>query len=426
MQSGAWGRNAIVLLLYMTLLMIAVPVVPLLLGVAVGYNWKGWASRLSRFPGISATGGATAGAVTVVYGYVLLTGSYAVAAAGGDTGETASTPTSTPTPTPTPAATPTETTDTESTTATPITTPTPDLTRTETSSDASPTPTSSPTPDSVSGSSQTEFIVTVTEVIDGDTIDIRYRNGSTDTVRFLGVDTAEVNTGTEPSDWEGVPSTDAARDCLRAAGEDASKYVASEIEGDSVTIRLDEEADRRGSFGRLLAYVIDGEQNLNYQLVVRGDARVYDAPFTQSTRFYDAEDQARTDRAGAWRCQDTATPTPTPVADGGSLAVVEIHEDAQGDEYENLNDEYVVFENTGNSNLDISGWQIEDEADHVYEMPSGTTVDAGEQITLKTGSGSDTDRTLYWGQEAPVWNNGGDTVHVRTDSGELVAERSYD
>ena len=37
--------------------------------------------------------------------------------------------------------------------------------------------------------------VTVTDVVDGDTLDIRYENGSTDTVRLLWIDTPETSSG---------------------------------------------------------------------------------------------------------------------------------------------------------------------------------------------------------------------------------------
>ncbi|MGA9399647.1 thermonuclease family protein [Haladaptatus sp.] len=46
---------------------------------------------------------------------------------------------------------------------------------------------SRPTAASITDSEQ----VTVTDVVDGDTLDIQYSNGSTDTVRLLGVDTPE-------------------------------------------------------------------------------------------------------------------------------------------------------------------------------------------------------------------------------------------
>ena len=41
-------------------------------------------------------------------------------------------------------------------------------------------------------------------------------------------------------------------------------------------------------------------------------------------------------------------------------------------------------------------------------------------MTLYTGDGTDADTELYWGADAAVWNNDGDTVYVRTDEGRRV------
>lgn len=124
----------------------------------------------------------------------------------------------------------------------------------------------------------------------------------------------------------------------------------------------------------------------------------------------------------------TTTSTST-ATDGGSepgaLELVEVHADAEGSDRENLNDEYLIFENTGDTKLNLSGWTIEDDADHVYTVPDETTLDPGAQVTLHTGSGSDTATDLYWGASAPVWNNGGDTVTVRTDDGTIVLQEEY-
>ena len=121
----------------------------------------------------------------------------------------------------------------------------------------------------------------------------------------------------------------------------------------------------------------------------------------------------------------TTTSTTTSTSSGGELSVATVHADAEGDDTENLNDEYVVFENTGSSELDISGWEIADEADHTYTVPSGTTIQAGAQVTLYTGSGTNTDTELYWGSGSPIWNNAGDTIIVSNTDGNVVLEESY-
>lgn len=265
-----------------------------------------------------------------------------------------------------------------------------------------------------------ETIVTVTNVVDGDTLDIRYQNGSSDTVRLLGVDTPEVHVETDPAEFEGIPTSPSGETWLRGWGENSSLFVERQVNGTQVTLRFDEQADRRGYYGRLLAYVIVNESyTLNYELVDDGYARVYESGFSNEPRYLAAEAGAQANGTGIWGYSATSAES------DGSLAIAQIHEDAAGSEYDNLDDEYIVFENIGNGPLDLSGWTITDEAGHSYEIPDGVKLEAGEQLRLVTGSGTDTDSTLYWGQEAPVWNNGGDTVIVRNGSGETVIDHEY-
>lgn len=128
----------------------------------------------------------------------------------------------------------------------------------------------------------------------------------------------------------------------------------------------------------------------------------------------------------------TASATPVTTDGGtatteesGALAVKTVHADAEGDDRTNLNDEYVVFENTGSQPLDLSGWTVADEADHTYTVPEGVVLDAGTTVTLHSGSGSDTATELYWNASGPVWNNGGDTVIVTNADGEEVLRETY-
>ncbi|MFC6835302.1 MBL fold metallo-hydrolase [Halomarina ordinaria] len=113
-------------------------------------------------------------------------------------------------------------------------------------------------------------------------------------------------------------------------------------------------------------------------------------------------------------------------ADGeGALSVATIHADAAGDDRENLNDEYVVFENTGEASLDLSGWTVSDEAGKTYTVPEGVDLAPDERVTLRTGSGSDGSGDLYWNAGSPVWNNDGDTVVVERDNGQRALTESY-
>ncbi|MFD1643945.1 thermonuclease family protein [Halohasta litorea] len=67
-------------------------------------------------------------------------------------------------------------------------------------------------PDAVDGESVT---VTVTHVIDGDTMEVEYANGTEETVRLLGVDTPETTLSrVSPDEFAGIPDNTAGRDHL--------------------------------------------------------------------------------------------------------------------------------------------------------------------------------------------------------------------
>lgn len=244
----------------------------------------------------------------------------------------------------------------DSTPPNPTPTPTADdsVTPTLRSPGATPTPiaaggaTASAIPASGSPASRT---VTVTHVVDGDNLDIRYPNASLDTVRLLGVDTPEVHTGTSPEEWEGVPDSDAGHECLRTHGDEASDDVTQWLSGESVRLAFDENEGRLGYNGRLLAYVYHDGEHVNYQLVADGYGRVYDSSFTKRERFYDGEATAQSRELGALSCRTDGGSTPMTSAGSGSggsgaLGVATVHADTGGNEHEKKNDEYVIFENS--------------------------------------------------------------------------------
>jgi micrococcal nuclease len=282
--------------------------------------------------------------------------------------------------------------------------------------------------------------VTVTEVVDGDTVKVKYANGSRDTVRLLGVDTPEVYGSNAPGEFEGVPDTEAGAACLDAAGENASTYAERHLAGEEVRLVFDETADRRGYYDRLLAYVYVDGASFNLALLETGHARLYESTFTERERYRAAEADARAAGRGLWTCAADGADDDTAV-DGGTadagqtetgpsdtdarIAVVRVHADAAGNDNENLNDEYVVLRNEGAAPVDLTGWSVADAAGKTYTFPSGTTLEPGAELTLRTGAGTDGEETVYWGRAGAVWNNDGDTVTLSDDDGAVVAERRY-
>jgi len=141
---------------------------------------------------------------------------------------------------------------------------------------------------------------TVVEVVDGDTVDVEFADGS-------WVDAPETRGETYPSEFEGVPNDAVGRRCLTESGEAATAFMRRAVEDETVTIRFDALAPTRGDYDRLLAYVVVDGESLNRQLVATGHARVYESAFERADAFDAAEMDARATGAGLWACQRETT-----------------------------------------------------------------------------------------------------------------------
>lgn len=147
----------------------------------------------------------------------------------------------------------------------------------------------------------TEFSVEIREVIDGDTMVVGFPDGTVETIRLLGVDTPEVNVDNQPGEFEGVPDTEAGRAHLRTWGERATEFAKARLEpGETVRIVVDETADRRGGYGRLLVYLHDDGALFNRLLLENGYARLFDTRFEKRSGFAETESEAMANGVGLW------------------------------------------------------------------------------------------------------------------------------
>lgn len=112
-------------------------------------------------------------------------------------------------------------------------------------------------------------------------------------------------------------------------------------------------------------------------------------------------------------------------ATGEPLAIKEMQVNAPGIDDWHKNQEYLVFTNAGSNPLELSGWEVHNEAGHTYRFPDGFVLDSGETTTLHSGNGDDTDSDLYWDSERAIWKNGSDTVTVKNADGDVILEKSY-
>jgi hypothetical protein len=80
------------------------------------------------------------------------------------------------------------------------------------------------------------------------------------------------------------------------------------------------------------------------------------------------------------------------------------------DTRKNLNREFVVVKNYGKKTVNIGGWTLgdparPDSANTFYFPGEGFWLKPGKYVIIRTGAGSATGRTLYYGYVRHIWNN---------------------
>ncbi|MDZ4179056.1 MAG: thermonuclease family protein [Coriobacteriia bacterium] len=150
---------------------------------------------------------------------------------------------------------------------------------------------------------------TVTRIIDGDTIDVRFGDGRIERVRFIGVDTPEDTTRHEPY------------------GPEATAYATRTLADQNVYLEYD--AERRDRYDRLLAYVwLEQPAGVsdatvraslfNARLLLDGYAQLLTIPpnVAYADRFTSFQTEAREAGRGLWnlaapQAPSSAQPAPT-------------------------------------------------------------------------------------------------------------------
>lgn len=295
------GRIIVALVLVLIGLTVLIIVAPILLIAALAFLWFAWkrptaaervtsSQRLAPVP-VSVRSTPVRFASALVAGAFLLTlVSVSVARPDADAGEA-------PRPavegqfarsdeTPEPTASPTE-----RPTPRPTARPTPRPT---------PVPTATPEPTPVFGEEPTGTVqsATVISATDGDTIHVLL-DGQDVSVRYIGIDTPETQSGVE---W---------------MGSEATAANAALVSGQQVV--LEKDLSETDQYGRLLRYVwldtATGWLLVNAELLRQGFAQLTtyppDVKYADAV-FLAAQDSARTAGLGLWGAPPTPVPTPVP------------------------------------------------------------------------------------------------------------------
>lgn len=252
------------------------------------------------------------------------------------------------------------------------------------------------------------YPVTVTNVIDGDTLDALFPNGAVERVRLLGIDTPEINPDSnKPHEYDGITDLD----CLGQWGLQSKYVTIAWIKGKDIFIEFDETAGLKTG-ERWLCYVyLENGTDFCALLLKKGYARAYMEGTCSKEYYYFLLQQHAMDKGiGLWSCME--------ITEG--LNIVLVHYDAGGNDEDNLNDEYVVIKNHGDSGKNLSGWMLGDEHGHVYTFPYGFVLAPDASVIIHTGGGTHSSKDLYWGNKNPIWNNNHDSAYLWDLSGLMI------
>ncbi len=138
----------------------------------------------------------------------------------------------------------------------------------------------------------------VIRVVDGDTIEVKFTDGTIEKVRLIGIDTPETVDPRKP---------------VECFGKEASAKMKELVEGKTAKLERKED-ENRGVYGRLLRYVYVGDLFINAEMIKQGYAYAYiKYPFDSKLmeEFKQYEREAREKELGLWSpdaCVEVATP----------------------------------------------------------------------------------------------------------------------
>ncbi len=248
-------------------------------------------------------------------------------------------------------------------------------------------------------SQNNKSVALVSKVIDGDTVELQ----NNIEVRLLGINAPE----------RGQPYY-----------QEATTRLRELVEGKKVIFENDiQDKDR---YGRLLRYLFINDSFVNLQLVEEGYATVYIISPNKKyeTDLRNTENETKTLKVNIWK-----QPMGENVCDSKCMGISYFKWDAEGNDCDNLNGEYVTFTNACSYSCDLTNWTVKDESSRKPYLFPSFVLESGKAITLYTGCGSNTQTQLYWcssgGSCNAIWNNGGDTLYLRNSNGELVLAYPY-
>ena len=238
---------------------------------------------------------------------------------------------------------------------------------------------------------------TVTRVIDGDTIEVKLADGTTEKVRMIGIDTPESVHPDASNNTE--------------FGTIASNYTKSQLLNKKVMLEFD--VGERDQYNRLLAYVYKDSLMYNAKLAAEGYAHqmTYQPNVRWTNLFQAMVNDARSNDRGLWAYDavDGSEITGTT----GKLVIDNV--DYKG--------EIVAITNKDSKSVNMSGWKLVSiKGNQVYNFPDGFQLASGKTVYVTSGpNAKEGNGYLKW-TTANVHNNDGqDPTELYDMNGTLIS-----
>lgn len=117
----------------------------------------------------------------------------------------------------------------------------------------------------------------------------------------------------------------------------------------------------------------------------------------------------------------TITPTPTGVYTTGNVTIVTIFYKGSGSQEP---DEYVVIRNDDTFMIQVGGWTLRDEANHVFTFPN-YIMTPGNACRVYTNENHPEYCGFNYSSGSGIWNNGGDCGYLRDANSTLIDDYCY-
>jgi len=203
----------------------------------------------------------------------------------------------------------------------------------------------------------------VNRIIDGDTIVCNNR-----TIRLLGINTPEKK----------MPYYQEAKDFLR------------QIENKTIEVLRDKEDEDK--YNRKLRYVFYENELLNAEILQEGLATSFMLEgLRYENKFRDAENYAKNKEIRLWEKSKEEC--------AKCIKLLEL----------NYSAEYFIIRNNCDSDCDLNGWIIKDDANHIFKLDN---LNAGEE--------------KRYDSKIKIWNDVGDRFFMRDETGRLVVFYEYE